>query len=1333
MNEHFGAWWQSLVTVGAPIFPYVGLILLIVLGILVLFVILNWIYKLAKRLPPILRYSFWRLSTLTKRLVMLKAKVRTQQLTAVFAGEHASVAFDASFGRLFGLLAGKRRPPVPLFIVLGAPDSSASSLLRLASGRGDADIMSDPNTVPADVVWWQLEGRLALEVHPHLHVPSAHAQRVHLMQILERFSPAQPLNGIIVTLSARLLLEKTDEQRKELAQLARVVTEFCAVSGGALPVYVVVSGSEYLPGFRGLSQMASERLLENELHWLNANPAIATNVEEALNIWCQGVEAAVLRSLVVVPPRDAIACGNSVLALPAQVAQLQLPLLEWLKGITTTGARESSGPAFCGVLLTGLTQPEQKGMSASSWGLRTLAPNLNFAKATSSQPVARYVLRMKRRIGLTAVVLLSSLLLLALWIPRVVSSIQSDVKKLRVVVGDGANFQYESGAVGGIHLASQDPERLDRLLNAIALTSKSSLRAALVPTSWLDGSRSLILSALGSSAQKQLIEPRLEALARDRVMLPAEAFLAVRGVASERIDELPAYGVLHDFLSGRELVGSAKETAESLAGGITYEDLVRFVGDNPDRFRTPAWDRRSTLPVEVTGRFDISGLKLADRVDPAMKSLIDALWERLLQEALDFHPAAVLAQEVSALTDRLARDPAWSYEDAVNLGDRLKRLQQEVERPQAQRLLGTMPDALRFFGPAFLRLSNSSMVSVPHRTDVSAEFGKRRETIRSRILSYEPDGIGRVFVLDASNDRLKLSAEMKRFSASYGMLMAQPFMKPAAMTTSTRELSDRIWFWNLAQLESMKELSAAHRDFATAGIQTFEPVLRANVLRSARYQFRRTLDGVVLQSVRPRDRIDRGGLSGDPLIVLQEQAENLAGAARLYKLAISLDDDTTAGVGAELLAAQILRVLNSLEDRLASDNPYDSLVTDTQRWVLSSVGDRPLASVMRGNPKERIMLARDYVRTQFGVAASLLLQSLNGLTASYARDEMVLRWRRLADTLDAFDKGASANGLYELEQYILNLAKLSEPDDCVRFLSDRAPVLWRSDYFSTRLAQLDDKVIDACKQRTTDSKQKNYLVFASWFNSQIAGRAPFSEDRKMNPLSRRSFTAALDRYRDMRKRLAAVPPEWPNSVAQFLAQMDSLSMRFGSLDSGKTATAGALNSPTQSALQAKLQFRTNGMESVLADQIIDWTVVAGGRQYGLRNTKDLFEWRIGEAIEVRLRWAANSPYTLVASKSGNDLHTVDGRSAVFQFPGEWAFFDLLHKHSARGDGFEKIVLRFAVPVVGAEGRMVTHGFLTLTAPDDQTSLGLSFPVHAPALPPATSASTVSLTPVDSRP
>lgn len=1332
MNETFSAWWQALVVISTPVVPYVGLILFLLLGLLLLFLLLYGMYKLAKRLPPILRYSSWRVGTVIKRLLTRKPQKLAQRVTAVFAGDHQVIAIDESFDKRLGLLGGQLRPSMPLFVVLGSAGSDTSSLLDLASGRSHLDTRHDLNAVQADVVWWQLKGRLALEIHPRLHAPSAYAQRVQLLYWIERFSPGQPLDGIIVTLSVDILLDKSEEQRNELVQLGQVVKEFCALVENRLQVYVVISGCDRLTGFSEFIDATGSRSPENELNWLGEGSAAAPDIEEILAVWCQSVETKVLRSLVTSPWRDAMSDNHLMLALPTQVRRLQLPLLEWLKGITTIGTSDQGTAVFCGVLLTGLTQPAENGVKASAWSLGALGYNLGFAKALVSLPVTRYVLRMRRLVGLATAVWIGSLLLFAVWIPRTWLSIQENVEMLRVVVTNTRNFQLELAATGGSRPSAEDPYRLDHLLEAIAVTSKSSLWAALVPTSWFDGSRSEMLTVLGTSTQKLLIEPRVEALARDQPSLPSEAFVAIRAVAAERINGLPAYGVLHDFLSSRELVGSAKDTAESLTGGVSYQDVVRFVGDDPERFRTPAWDPQLTLPVEVIRRFDISGLRRGAPADQSLKSLVDALWERVLQESLDLHPAVVLVQEINALTDRLGRDSIWSYEDAVSLGDCLRRLQLEVERPQAQRLLGTMPDALRFFSPVFVRLSNSSIVSAPQRTDFSVEFGKRRDAVRSRLLSFEPHGIGRVFVLDPANDRLKLSVEVKRFSASYALLMAQPFMKPVVVTSATQAQADRVLMWNLGQLESVKELSAAMRDYASVGVQSFDPVLRSNLLRVARYQFRRTVDGLVLHAARSLEQNDRGTTYGESLMELREQAENIVAATRLYKLAVSADEGTF-GFGGEMLSSQLLRVLKNLESRLTSESPYGSLVSDTQRWVLSSPDDRPLASMIRGSPKERTMLARDYVRMQYGTVAGLLLQALNGLTPGDAREEVVQRWRRLTDTLDAFDKGASANGLYELEQYILNLAKLGAPDECVRFLEERAPVLWRSDYFSTHLAQLDEKVVEACAQRMVNSQQKKYSIFVSWFNAQIAGHPPFAGERLLTALSRRSFAAVLDRYRDMRKQLLVTPPGWPQPVAQFLAQMDNLSTRFASMDTGKAAVGGAVTPISIGAVQAKLQFRTNQTEAVLADQIIDWSIVAGSRKYGLRNTKDLFEWRIGEPMEVRLRWAANSPYTPVASKNGNDLYTVSDRSAVFSFSGEWSFFDLMHRHSVQGDGFEKAALRFDVPVVGPEGRETAHVFLTLTAPNDQMSLALKFPDQAPLLVAPSDFSTASSKPLNFRP
>lgn len=1307
MTGYLSTWWQSLVMVGAPVFPYVGLVLLILLGILVLCVVLYLLYRLAKRLPPLMRYLFWRAATALRRLSALKPGKRlSHRLTAGLAGTHRTFSFDSSFDEQGRWFSRGRRPREPLFVVLGPSKSGKTTLLRAAAGRGATHSLGDEASDNTDVVWWRLKGRYALELRHRLLAPSAQPQRTQLLQDLERFCPERPLDGVIVTLPADFLMETSNETRTELTQLARVVTEFCSVAGHRLPVYVLVNGADRLTGFQEWVQASRGRLPENELHWLDVEPNADT--EQILAAWSRSVQTGILRSLVVAPPPGKGAGGNAILALPAQIAQVRSSLLGWLQDVTAPVGSDQAGAVFQGVLLAGLAR---EGAAAALLGIDSLAPNLAFARSWSAPPSARHVVRARRSAAIALALLVGSVALLAFWTPRTISAISANAEVMRGVARQNGSDFRAAKMRDGAGLATPDAQRLDRLLDAISIVDQRSLGAALAPSSWFDSTQSRLLSQLGHVVQQQLIAPRVVALRSDRSAMAPPTLTPVQASVATRADELPAYTALQEFLGSRELIGSSMETAQSLPGGISYLDLVRFVGDNPTRFRTPEWEWGDALPAAVVQRFSVAGLPANGDANPELKRLVDALWERLLRESLDLHPVLLLTEEIDILLAKLGRGADWTHDDALALRNHLLRLKQEMERPSAQHLLGKMPDALRFINPALARLANSSIVSLPQRADASVQFNHRREAMRSRLLAYEAAGVGPLFVLDSAEGMLAPSAELKRFSASYMMLMTQPFMQALPHVATYAQLEHPL-SWNLVELEAVKELSVAMHDYVSVGSQAFDPGLRSNLIRVARQQFRDAIDGVFLQAARPLERFAGGGPAVESLPALRAQAENFSEASRLYKLTLPYADGAESVAG-KLLSRQAVRALSSLQRHLSTDDPYLALSADTQRWIASSAEERSLAAAMRGNPKERLVLTRDFVRTQYGVPAGLLLNSVNGLPVDAAREDVVLHWQRMLEVLEAFDKGASANGLYEFEQYVLNLAKLTSADECFRYLAERAPVSWRSDYFSSRLAQMDEAVAEACGQRHALLQRQRYENFAEWFNRNVSGHPPFLHEPRHAPLSRRGFATALEQYREMRKQLPAEPAGWPRPVTQFLAQMDNLTARFAAPDRAKAAVNGAARAPVSSAVQAKVQFRSNAAQAMMADQIIEWSIHPGSRQHGLRNPDDVFEWHIGEPIEVRLRWASHSPYTPVAAQDGNERYTVKERTAVFRFTGEWSLFDLMHGQGVQGDGFEQSVLRFDVAVVGPQGRATTHAFVTLTAVDSQIPLALDFPGHAP--------------------
>jgi hypothetical protein len=135
----------------------------------------------------------------------------------------------------------------------------------------------------------------------------------------------------------------------------------------------------------------------------------------------------------------------------------------------------------------------------------------------------------------------------------------------------------------------------------------------------------------------------------------------------------------------------------------------------------------------------------------------------------------------------------------------------------------------------------------------------------------------------------------------------------------------------------------------------------------------------------------------------------------------------------------------------------------------------------------------------------------------------------------------------------------------------------------------------------------------------------------------------------------------------------------------------------------------------MADQIIDWSLTSGKRQYGLRNSGDVFEWRLGEPIEIWLRWAANSSYSPVVSQGGTEGYSVQSRTVGFHFKSEWSLQELILKHGERRNAGESLVLRFNINVVGAGSRSVTQVFIALDPLDETPQLLFDAPTYAPPL------------------
>jgi type VI secretion system protein ImpL len=160
----------------------------------------------------------------------------------------------------------------PWYMMIGTEESGKSSLL---SGFTH-DKLYDDDEENSSVIWWFLKNGVVLDVKGGAFIPNnglnADDKSWNLiLDMLSRYRSAQPINGIILTIPITELYGKNklpiEEIRKKAQYIARKLNFAQNYIGMKLPVYVVVTKTDIVPGFQSFCSEIPVRNRNNMLGW----------------------------------------------------------------------------------------------------------------------------------------------------------------------------------------------------------------------------------------------------------------------------------------------------------------------------------------------------------------------------------------------------------------------------------------------------------------------------------------------------------------------------------------------------------------------------------------------------------------------------------------------------------------------------------------------------------------------------------------------------------------------------------------------------------------------------------------------------------------------------------------------------------------------------------------------------------------------------------------------------------------------------------------------------------------------------------------------------------
>jgi len=220
---------------------------------------------------------------------------------------------------------------LPWFLVIGESGCGKSALIK--SGGSLSSVVTPGSDGPTrNCDWWFFPKAVVLDASGRYAFQSkeseAQGEWRTLLSQLRTNRRSEPLNGVVVMLAADALASRpVDKLKEQAAQLRERLDEVTQLLGIKIPVYLVVSKCDVVPGFNEVFNGLPERARSQALGHANSDPVDNSDAsrffDRAFRVIVDRLER--LR-LAVLGEAERTELAHDVFLFPAELKSLQAPL-----------------------------------------------------------------------------------------------------------------------------------------------------------------------------------------------------------------------------------------------------------------------------------------------------------------------------------------------------------------------------------------------------------------------------------------------------------------------------------------------------------------------------------------------------------------------------------------------------------------------------------------------------------------------------------------------------------------------------------------------------------------------------------------------------------------------------------------------------------------------------------------------------------------------------------------------------------------------------------------------------------------------------------------------
>lgn len=1217
---------------------------------------------------------------------------------------------------------------LPWYMVIGAQNSGKTTLLEGVGLELPIGNPTDSITTSASQINWKFYDQgVVADVRGDVLLKNGSDEGdestwTYILNLFKYYRPKRPLDGIILAIPADEIAGKdvlsSDAISKRGRALYAKIWKLQNMLGMRVPVYVVVTKSDKIPGFSSLVQQIPVYKRQEIFGWSSPYDLNEAFSDDWIDVIFKTLRSSLnrLRSAVFTREiQEDLETGNAL--LPIEISKMRETLGLYIRSIFKESAYHDSfflrGVYFTGYgdsedVIRFLAQQRESGDEVTNPEegkqvfVQDLFVNKVFSEFAIAEPNTRLIVSTNRVLngvkvigGIAAVV----------WIFGMISAGRNLHEQNKTLIPAlhlisntiiGANERIGGGNEAKVqkYLNYKSTQVLDEFIKINSVDTFSIF----LPASWFSIIDKKVQESF-TAAYDRIILPSLYGAFIQRVSSIVSATSGIQpapesSVAFPNPVDSPAFKRLKNYVDEVSELETNVEAYNHLAQTASINDLGRMIRYLFQRELPSQFYANTRYYQEALSKVVDTDISLENYREGAREKL-RRLYQAFLLEAFNINDNLPMVVELKKELDAVAQYAAYKKMDEKDLRKLVERAIAVADLSisgQISWLAKQLFDPGPSYNDTLDKIASSKLLGGSIASDLSRVSDQAFVKYRISIAELRTPLLGSIFNVVNGQLQAEPSGALISFINSASSFLGEIFMVPTDAYQLTAIVPPgRLLFWEESTLQKANSIVKTFEDFSGRQLSSYPTKFQTMFRDIGRNATRKKVINfiVVAQNFEP---IPVNVSSFALREWLTKQASNVAAVTPIFGNLLGVFKDGAVIADAvnlrELLINQNYGILQRVDELLDEENLYSANNENLRFWKGANGIAFALFGVSNDNGlKDYLAAQRTQIRFLANELAKPILTILSqGFLSGSPRDlPLVHKWTGIVKTLDAYEKKTPGNSLQTLEAFLVDDLNKITLENCLKNVGDFDKYARTGDYFLDIRNSYYERVEKRCEKIGLHQAIEDFNVASAFFNANLSGRFPFTknpEDSSLPEAEADSVKIFFELYGRINEQQIEMlkhagrtsPTKLP--ILKFIENLESIKpLMMASVDLGDGMVA--------SKIDIAAQFLTDRTRSVGSKDIIDWSMNIAGSPL-VMGQEGVAVWKVGLPIDMRIKWAQNGETFPMADPRLSEMN-VAGSNALFEYDGRWALARLLREHVTQDTEFSvdggagSLLLQFDIP------------------------------------------------------